>query len=334
MAHRAYDRSNVTTCRKSNHLTHREESEFSVNLGQYLARQQRRVDMFLDQCVPAPAVGDPLVQAMRYSLFSGGKRLRPILAIAAAEAVGGALRTVLPFACALELIHTYSLIHDDLPAMDDDALRRGKPTSHVVFGEGIAILAGDALLTEAFRVMAEAARTSSLSPRRTLQVLSEVAQAAGVRGMVAGQAADLCAESMPPELPMVEWIHIRKTGALIRAAVRTGALLGGAGTAQLHRLTRYAEFLGLAFQVADDILDTEGALHVTGKTRGRDQVRQKATFPAVLGMATAKQRARELLATALDELRPFKRQADPLRGIARFTVGRACPPNGDTGARR
>ena len=297
-----------------------------MNLQQYLARRQHRVDRFLERCIPAANESDTLTQAMRYSLFSGGKRIRPILSIAASEAVGGAVTPVLPFACALELIHTYSLIHDDLPAMDDDDLRRGQPTNHRVFGEGIAILAGDALLTEAFRIMAEATAKPGISQRRALQVLTEVANAAGARGMVAGQADDLGAENRAINLPTVEWIHIRKTGALIRAAVRAGALLGGARLDQLQRLTRFAEYLGLAFQIADDVLDAEGAAEVLGKNAGRDQARNKATFPAVLGLSAAKERARELLANALEELRLFKRPAEPLREIARFAVGRACTP--------
>ena len=298
----------------------------SVSLENYLARRQQRIDRFLERCVPPAKNSDTLTQAMRYSLFSGGKRLRPILALAAAEAIDADGTAILPFACAIELIHTYSLIHDDLPAMDNDDLRRGKPTNHRVYGEGIAILAGDALLTEAFRIMAEATVKPGAAQRRALQVAAEVAHAAGARGMVAGQAADLNAANTAINLPLVEWIHIRKTGALIRAAVRAGALLGGARAEQLTRLTRYAEFLGLAFQVADDILDAEGSTRVTGKTTGRDKALHKATFPSVLGLPAAKQRARDLLANALEELQAFKRRADPLREIARFAVGRACPP--------
>ena len=297
-----------------------------MNLQRYLARRQQRIDRFLERCIPPANETDPLTQAMRYSLFPGGKRIRPILAIAATEAVGGTVTPVLPFACALELIHTYSLIHDDLPSMDDDDLRRGQPTSHRVFGEGIAILAGDALLTEAFRIMAEAVAKPAVSQRRALQVLTEIANAAGARGMVAGQADDLGAEDRTIDLPTVEWIHIRKTGALIRAAVRAGALLGRARIEQLQRLTRYAECLGLAFQIADDILDAEGTADLTGKNTGRDQARHKATFPAVLGLAAAKERARDLLVNALEELRGFKRVAEPLRQIARSAVERACPP--------
>jgi geranylgeranyl diphosphate synthase type II len=294
-----------------------------VNLEQYLARRQLQIDRFLERCITPSAQAGTLIQAMRYSLFSGGKRVRPILALAAGDAVGGDATRILPFACAIELIHTYSLIHDDLPAMDDDALRRGKPTSHVMFGEGMAVLAGDALLTEAFRIMAEAAAKPGADPTRGLQVLVEVAKAAGAHGMVAGQAADMTAESSAADLPTVEWIHIRKTGALIRAAVRAGALLGRAQSDELRRLTRYADCIGLAFQIADDILDAEGSTEVTGKHTGRDRVRHKATFPALLGLSAAKERARDLLHNALRELRPFHERAEPLQAIARFVVGRA-----------
>jgi geranylgeranyl diphosphate synthase type II len=296
-----------------------------VPLSQYLSKRQRQVDRFLDRCVPPSPHADVLHQAMRYSLFSGGKRIRPILALAAAEAVGGTVSATLPFACALEMIHTYSLIHDDLPAMDDDELRRGKPANHVVFGEGMAILAGDALLTEAFRVMAEAVAKPGVEPRRTVQVLIEVANAAGARGMVAGQAADMRAEGASVDLPTVELIHIRKTGSLIRAAVRGGALLAGARPEQLRRLTRYAELLGLAFQIVDDILDAEGSTKLTGKRERRDKARRKATFPAVVGLPAAKERAQELLADTVKELRSFGARAEPLRDIARLIVGRAIP---------
>jgi geranylgeranyl diphosphate synthase type II len=296
----------------------------AVNLEPYLARRQQQIERFLERCIPA-SHPDTLTQAMRYSLFSGGKRIRPVLALAASEAVGGDTSRVLPFACAIELIHTYSLVHDDLPAMDNDRLRRGKQTSHVVFGEAMAILAGDGLLTEAFRVMAEAAAKPAADAARCLQVLAEIAEAAGARGMVAGQAADMNAENSTADLPTVEWIHIRKTGALIRAATRAGALLGGAQPDQLRRLTRYADGIGLAFQIADDILDAEGSIAVTGKHPGRDQARRKATFPALLGLSAAKERAHELLHNSLRELRPFHERAEPLRAIARFVVGRVCP---------
>lgn len=296
-----------------------------MDLSRYLARREQQIDRFLARCFDEAAHPDRLHEAMRYSLFSGGKRIRPVLALAATEAVGGPLARTLPFACAVEMIHTYSLIHDDLPAMDDDAMRRGKPSNHVVFGEALAILAGDALLTEAFRVLGEALVGAGRHWQAMARVLLELAVAAGPRGMVAGQAADMEAEQRPVDLPTVELIHVRKTGALIRAAVRGGALLGGARPPQLRRLTRYAEYLGLAFQITDDILDVEGTTAQTGKVQGRDLERQKATFPAVMGMPAAKARAQELLADMLAQLEPFGRPAQPLREIARFVVGRAVP---------
>lgn len=296
-----------------------------VKIDQYLARRRQQIDAHLELCVPQPPQPDRLIEAMRYSLFAGGKRLRPILAMAAAEALSGKTADILPFAAAIELIHTYSLIHDDLPAMDDDALRRGKPTSHVVFGEALAILAGDALLTEAFHIMGEATVNAGVRQRKAAQVLTEVAAAAGPRGMVGGQAADMQAEQMGVDLPIVEFIHVRKTGELIRVSVRAGAILSGARAPQLRRLTRYSEFLGLAFQVADDILDEEGSTRLTGKLAGRDRSRHKATFPAVMGLPAAKERARELLSSAIGELDSFGKAAEPLRQIARLVVARACP---------
>jgi geranylgeranyl diphosphate synthase type II len=295
-----------------------------VNVRGYLERKRRLIDRALEAYFPAASAPPPrLIESVRYSLLGGGKRIRPILLLAAAEAAGDAeTRPLLPFACAVEMIHTYSLIHDDLPAMDDDRMRRGKPTNHTVFGEAVAILAGDALLTEAFRVLATACEGPKT--RRAVRAVREIAEAAGVHGMVGGQAADIEAEGSLPDLPTVEFIHVRKTGALILAAVRSGAILAGARARDLRRLTRYGEFLGLAFQVADDILDAEGAPELTGKTRGRDEVRRKATFPAVLGMPAAKQRIRGLLDGALNELSPLPRSADPLRQIARFIVERAC----------
>lgn len=297
----------------------------TVDLAQYLSKRELQINRCLDQCLGGAGGNDRLHEAMRYSLFSGGKRIRPVLALAATEAVGGQLARTLPFACALEMIHAYSLIHDDLPAMDDDSLRRGKPSNHVVFGEALAILAGDALLTEAFRVMAESVAAAGARQSRAVQVLVELAVAAGARGMVAGQAADMEAEDTDADLPTVELIHVRKTGALIRAAVRGGAILGGARASQLRRLTLFAEYLGLAFQITDDILDVEGGTSTTGKIEGRDMVRHKATFPAVLGMPAAKARAQELLADMQEQLRPFGRKSQRLREIAGFVVGRAAP---------
>ncbi len=295
-----------------------------MRLDQYLDKKRKVIDRALNRYLPASSTPDRLIEAMRYSLLGGGKRLRPILALASCEAVGGNIDTVLPFACAIEMIHTYSLIHDDLPAMDNDELRRGRPTNHVVFGEALAILAGDALLTEAFRIMGEAALASGVRQRRALQVLTEVAGAVGPRGMVGGQAADIAAERCQADLPLVEYIHVRKTGELIRVSVRAGAILGGARPGQLRQLSRYAEFLGLAFQIADDILDEEGSIQTTGKVTGGDRRHNKATFPAVLGLPASKQRAKELLDQALEELSGFNEAAEPLRQIAQLIVARAC----------
>ena len=295
-----------------------------MNLQRYLEERSRLVDRALAQVLPQngtlPRILD---RAMRYSLFSGGKRIRPILALASGEAVGAPVARVLPFACALEMIHSYSLIHDDLPAMDDDELRRGTPTKHVVFGEGMAILAGDGLLTEAFRVMAEGALRHGVDRTAALRALREVATGAGAVGMVGGQVADLEAEGKKPTRALVEDIHARKTAALIRAAVRAGALVGGARPRAFARLDRYGAALGLAFQVADDILDVEGGTDKTGKRAGRDAELHKVTYPAAVGIAKAKRRARELLDDALVALKPFDQTAEPLREIARFVVERA-----------
>ena len=264
---------------------------------------------------------------MRYSLFSGGKRIRPILALASGEAVGAPVERVMPFACALEMIHSYSLIHDDLPAMDDDDLRRGKPTNHIVFGEGMAILAGDGLLTEAFRVMAEGALRRGQNPTAAVRAIQEIAVGAGAMGMVGGQVADLEAENKKPTRTLVDYIHTRKTAALLRAAVRAGAFVGGASPRQFARLDQYGAAVGLAFQVADDILDVEGGTAKTGKRAGRDAELHKVTYPAAVGMAKAKARARELLDEALVALKLFPVAAEPLRQIAKFVVERAVQPS-------
>jgi geranylgeranyl diphosphate synthase type II len=294
-----------------------------VNLDQYFERRRRMIDEALDRFFPAerhqPAV---LYRAMRYSLLSGGKRIRPLLTLAAAEAVGGRPTPVLPFACAVEMIHTYSLIHDDLPAMDDDRLRRGQPTNHVVFGEGMAVLAGDALLTDAFRLMTDPRHLKPLGQKRVLQVVHMVAEASGALGMVAGQAADMESAGTDADLATVDLIHVRKTGALLLASVRAGAVLAQATPSALRNLTRYGEFLGLCFQVVDDVLDAEGATAKTGKETGGDARHGKATYASVLGVPAARQRAFELCDEALEALRRFGKRAEPLRAIARQVVAR------------
>ncbi len=265
-----------------------------------------------------------LHQAMQHSLFAGGKRVRPILSIASYEAVGGKGERILPFACALEMIHTYSLIHDDLPAIDNDDYRRGKPTCHKVFGEAIAILAGDGLLTEAFRLMTDqlAHGRGTREDRVIVEAVNEVARAAGVLGMVGGQVVDVQSEGKPVDLPTVQYIHARKTGAMILASVRVGAKLGGAKGKTLDALTRYGESLGLAFQVFDDILNVEGNAALLGKKTGSDLSRGKATYPSVLGVEESKKKGRELVEASVNALKPFGPEADPLREIARFVAAR------------
>ncbi|OGP72903.1 MAG: farnesyl-diphosphate synthase, partial [Deltaproteobacteria bacterium RBG_13_58_19] len=257
-----------------------------------------------------------------YSLFAGGKRLRPILCLAAAEAVGGAPSEVLPAASALEMIHTYSLIHDDLPAMDDDDLRRGQPTCHKQFDEATAILAGDGLLTEAFRILADAASQHEGREAVYLEVIRLLAAAAGYQGMVGGQMLDLLAEGRQVTLKELETIHRAKTGALLTAAVRSGALLGGGSRDDVTRLTGYGEKFGLAFQITDDLLDIEGEAAEMGKTPGMDAQRQKATYPALLGLEKAKAWARHLIDAAVADLAPLGAPAEPLREIGRYLLVR------------
>lgn len=294
-----------------------------METAEYLEARRRLVEEALDRYLPSETTEPALIhRAMRYSVFGGGKRLRPVLVLAAAEAVGGATEPLLPVAAALELIHTYSLVHDDLPAMDDDDFRRGRPTSHRVFGEAVAILAGDGLLTEAFGLLTGPECASRHDPRRLLTVTQEIAAAAGSRGMVGGQTLDIASEGQKVDAAHLESLHRHKTGALIRAALRAGALLAGATPGQLEAVTAYGEAVGLAFQIADDILNVEGEATNTGKAVGSDAARGKATYPAVHGLQEAKARAAGLVAEALRALEPLDQRADPLRGIARFIVER------------
>ncbi len=297
------------------------EPEVPGSLAAILAERRQQVDAALDRWLPVQGDHPPKVhEAMRYSVFAGGKRLRPILALLACEAVGGNPEDAMPAAAALEMIHTYSLVHDDLPAMDDDDYRRGRRTCHRVYGEAIAILAGDALLTYAFQVLADAG-PSRLAPGRRLQVIAEIAEAAGSRGMVGGQAMDILAEGREIDQPTLLYLHTHKTGALIRASVRVGAVAGGAEEEQLQALTRYGERVGLAFQIVDDILDIEGATAELGKTAGSDLRRKKATYPAIMGLEESRQEAAHLLEEAKDALRSLGRKGATLAALADF-VGR------------
>jgi len=296
------------------------------------------VDNALESYLPSsqnyPAV---VYEAMRYSVFAGGKRLRPILVMAAAEAAGGGAAHVLNVACALELIHTYSLIHDDLPAMDNDDFRRGKPTSHLVYGEAIAILAGDALLTLAFELMTKSVPGADSGV--VLRVIAEIAGAAGTQGMIGGQVVDILLadyklkECLAPkllsydagkdiEIDTLEYMHTHKTGALYRVAVRSGAMLAGAGEEKLKALTTYAECLGLAFQIKDDILDVEGDEEKLGKPVGSDKKNKKATYLTLFGMEKAKRKASQAVAAALQALENFDSRADFLRELAVFVINR------------
>ena len=293
-------------------------------LDQGLEQRRRDVDAALDQALlPEAAWPATVHRAVRYSLFAGGKRIRPILVLAAGEAVGGLPSDLMPLACAVEMIHTYSLIHDDLPAMDDDDLRRGKPTSHKVFGEAVAILAGDALLTRAFALMAETpADADPLWMRRRLEAAALLGEACGTTGLIGGQVEDLESEGRTISAEALERLHRAKTGALLGACVRGGAVLGGATPEQRECLERYASAIGLAFQVVDDVLDaTEGALQL-GKTAGKDAAAHKATYVSVHGLAGAQSLAARLLGEAEEALAPLGGRSDELVAIARLIVER------------
>ena len=298
-----------------------------MKIEEYLRSGAQRIEKTLEDWLSETqsSVEARLWEAMRYSLLSGGKRIRPLLVLAAGEAVGASPEPLLPFACAVEMVHTYSLIHDDLPAMDDDDLRRGRPSNHVVYGEGMAILAGDALLTEAFALMgrSRAGQGAGIAAERALEAIRELAIAAGAQGMVGGQAADLLAEGAALDLASVESIHRRKTGALFRASLRIGGIAGQADAATLERLTLFGETIGFAFQVADDLLDAAGNTTATGKAAQRDRERGKSTVPGALGMADTRRLLRDLLDAGLSAIVALDRRADPLREIARAVVGRA-----------
>jgi len=293
-------------------------------LSDYLSVRKELVDAALNEALPHETNYPPVIfQAVRYSLFAGGKRLRPILCLAAAEAAGSDGHAVLPVACALEMIHTYSLIHDDLPAMDDDDLRRGRPTSHRVFGEAVAILAGDALLTEAFALMSAADRMPQIPPDRILSVIHEIARAAGFWGMVGGQIADIQSEATAADEETLLYIHTHKTGAMIVASVRAGAILAGAQTGEVEAMAAYGRHVGLAFQIADDILNVEGDRAALGKGTGSDADRGKLTFPHLLGIEASRTRMADLVARAQSALRGFDQRAEPLRAIARYVIERS-----------
>ncbi|MBI5681875.1 MAG: polyprenyl synthetase family protein [Deltaproteobacteria bacterium] len=291
-----------------------------MNISEYLKEKIEFVDKTLAGIIPyEDAFPQNLHKAIRYSIFAGGKRIRPVLLIASAESVGGRQEDVINAACAIELIHTYSLIHDDLPAMDNDDLRRGKAANHKVFGEAMAILAGDALLTLAFDVLAQYTGKDS---RKMLTVIHEIAKASGAAGMVGGQVVDMESEGRECGFPILEYIHTHKTGALILASIRAGAILSDASSRQIEQLARYGEAVGLAFQIADDILDIEGSKETMGKNTGSDIKKDKITYPKVIGLKESKERVRELVNIALDSIKDFDDKAEPLRKIAGYVVER------------
>ncbi len=294
----------------------------SVDVQSYMAERARAVDAALARYLPSES--DPpatLHKAMRYSVFAGGKRLRPVFVIAGAEAMGGRMDEVMQTACAVEMIHTYSLIHDDLPAMDNDDFRRGVPTNHKVFGEAIAILAGDALLTLAFRLLADNFAAGS-DAHALRNILIEVADAAGSAGMVGGQVADIESEGKRVGAETVDYIHTHKTAALIRASIRAGAMLAEATPSQLVALGLAGGNLGLAFQIMDDILDVTATSEELGKTAGKDQAQQKATYPAVHGLEVSRIHAKTLVREAHAALQSFGPRAEPLRALGTFIVER------------
>lgn len=274
------------------------------------------LDGFLPRAATRPAT---LHKAMRYSLFAGGKRIRPALTLAAAEACGGERDAALPAACAVECIHTYSLVHDDLPAMDNDDFRRGKPTNHKVFGEGVAILAGDALLTVAFEILAQAAPTRRYSAAAQIR---ELAEASGSLQLIAGQVADLEAEGRRLTVPHLRYIHERKTSALLRAAVRLGGMSANCSPAQLAALSDFGYYVGLAFQVIDDILDVTQTSEALGKTAGKDAQAEKATYPSILGLERSRKVAADLTKRAFGALAPFRGRAKALEALAEFLLKR------------
>ncbi len=297
--------------------------DIMFNLNAYLVSKREKINSALDKILGDFPGASRLENAMRYSLMGDGKRLRPVLCIAAAEAVGGRATDVLPAACAFEMIHTYSLIHDDLPAMDDDDLRRGKPTCHVAFDEATAILAGDALLTLAFQTLSSADGCCIKNQAsKWLGVVHKISFAAGYKGLIEGQMRDIAFEGTRLSLNELEAMHSLKTGALIEAAICSGAILADGSYEQVEQLEIYAKNIGLAFQVADDILNVEGNPSIMGKAAGTDKTRKKSTYPSILGIEKSKIFAERLVNNALQALEGFDNRSDPLRAIAGYVIKR------------
>ncbi|MGD9232787.1 MAG: polyprenyl synthetase family protein [Desulfobacterales bacterium] len=292
----------------------------SFDLNAYLSSKRKQINQALDSIFASTS--SKIVKAMKYSLMAGGKRIRPILCVAAAETVGGQSQDVINAACALEMVHTYSLIHDDLPAMDNDDIRRGQPTCHMAFDEATAILAGDALLTLAFEVLSSSGFVQDNQVRNWMNVIQILSTAAGYKGMIEGQMRDMAGEGHLLCLEDLENMHALKTGALIEASVAVGAILGKGSPDQIQQLKTYSKNIGLAFQVTDDLLDVEGDPNIMGKDAGSDQARCKSTYPALLGIEQSKQFAKKLVNNALKALDYFDNKAHPLRAIAYYIVDR------------
>lgn len=294
-----------------------------MDISAYLAESRERVDALLEQLLPAEEEAPSTIhRAMRHSIFAGGKRLRPILVLASGESLAGNPEVLLHLGAAIEMMHTYSLIHDDLPALDNDDFRRGVPTCHKVFGEAMAILAGDALMTRCYQILADLPRVSD-SVR--IAVIREIAAATGtINGMIGGQVVDLESEGKAVSAGFLEYIHDSKTGALLRACVRCGALASGAGDSELRALSAFGKKIGLAFQIMDDILDITSSSEALGKTAGKDAKVKKATYPALYGLEASREKARALVASALEDIHGFNSSAAPLRSLARFVIDRTA----------
>ncbi|MBC6433256.1 polyprenyl synthetase family protein [Nostoc sp. HG1] len=295
--------------------------EATFNLAAYLKERQKLCDTALDQAIPI-IYPEKIYEAMRYSLLAGGKRVRPILCLATCEMIGGTIEMAMPTACAVEMIHTMSLIHDDLPAMDNDDYRRGKLTNHKVYGEDVAILAGDGLLALAFEFVA-IQTPESVKRELVLQVIARLGRALGAAGLVGGQVVDLESEGKSDiSLETLNFIHQHKTAALLEACVVCGGIIAGASPEDVQRLTRYAENIGLAFQIIDDILDITSTQEQLGKTAGKDQKAQKVTYPSLWGLEESRSKAQELVKAACAELEPFGERAKSLQAIAHFIISR------------
>jgi len=294
-----------------------------MDILKYLNETKQEFDRFLDLLLPPENEQPPTIhRAMRYSVFAGGKRVRPILTLAAGESIGGAREILFHLGSAIEMIHTYSLIHDDLPALDNDDLRRGLPTCHKMFGDAMAILAGDALMTRCYQVLAE---VPGLSCSARLAIIREISYATGtVEGMIGGQVVDLESEGKPIDPPVLEYIHRSKTGALLTACVRCGALAAQANEQQLQSLSEFGRKIGLAFQIVDDVLDITASSENLGKTAGKDEKVKKATYPALYGIEASRVKARELMTGAIEDIGILGESAGPLRSIARFVYDRTA----------